>query len=182
MMEEIKSMILGLCRDKEWGWRAHIESVVKYSRILAGKTDADEEVCELSAWLHDIIKIRDGKKDLHHVNGSEEAVRILEEYGYPKDRIQQVKHCILTHSSDENYTPESVEAKIVASADALSHFDNLLELAHYAFVIKKESVDQCRETLLRKYEKSWNKLLIPEAREIARPKYEAIKLVLGEQD
>jgi len=182
MIEEIKSMILELCKDKEWDWKAHVESVVKYSKILAKKLNADEEVCELSAWLHDIIKIRDGKRDLHHVNGSEEAVKILEKYNYPQEKIQQVKHCIITHSSDENYIPESIEAKIVASADALSHFDNLLALAHYAFVLKKESVNQCRETLLKKYEKSWKKLLIPEAKEIAKPKFEAIKLILGEQN
>ena len=90
MIEEIKSMILELCKDKEWDWKAHVESVVKYSKILAKQLNADEEVCELSAWLHDIIKIRDGKRDLHHVNGSEEAVKILEKYNYPKEKIQQV--------------------------------------------------------------------------------------------
>lgn len=178
MINEIKTMILDLCKDKEWDWKAHIESVVKYSKILAQKLNADEEICEISAWLHDIIKIRDGKRDLHHVLGSQEAEKILEKYNYPKEKIQQVKHCIITHSSDEQYPPESIEAKIVASADALSHFDNLLSLAHYVFAIKKDSVEQCKKILIKKYENSWNKLLIPEAKELAKPKYEAIKLIL----
>jgi uncharacterized protein len=181
MIEKIKSMVLELCKGQEWDWKAHIESVVKYSKLLAKKLNADEEICEISAWLHDIKKIK-GEHEKHHVKGSEEAVKILEGYNYPKEKIQQVKHCIITHSSDENYIPESIEAKIVASADALSHFDNLLALAHYTFVLKKESVEQCKENLLKKYGKSWKKLLIPEAKEIAKPKYEAIKLILGEKD
>jgi len=180
MIEEIKIMILELCEDKDWDWKAHVEAVVKYSKILAQQLNADEEICELSAWLHDIIKIRDGERELHHVTGSNEAVKILERYNYPKEKIQQVRHCIITHSSDEKYSPESIEAKIVASADALSHFDNFLSLAHFTFVLKKESVNQCRKTLVKKYEKSWKKLLIPEAKELAKPKYDAIKIILGE--
>ncbi len=180
MEGEIKEYILKLCENKGWDWKSHILSVVKYSEILAKKLKADEEICEISAWLHDIIKIRDGQRDQHHVKGSEEAVKILEKYNYPEKKIEQIKHCIITHSSDENYIPKSTEAKILATADALSHFDNILALAHFAFTIKKESVNQCRETLLKKYKKSWNKLSIPEAKEIAKLKYEAIKLILGD--
>ena len=108
MINEIKEMILNLCKDQEWDWKSHVESVVKYSKILAKKLNADEEVCEISAWLHDIIKIRDDINELHHVNGSKEAVKILESYNYPNEKIQQVKNCILTHSSDENYTPKTL--------------------------------------------------------------------------
>ena len=123
MIEEIKSMILELCTDKEWDWKAHIESVVKYSKILAKKLNADEEVCELSAWLHDIIKISDEKRDLHHIYGSEEAVKILEKYNYPEEKIQQVKHCIITHSSDKNYIPESMKQKLLR---VLMHYLTLI--------------------------------------------------------
>jgi uncharacterized protein len=180
MINEIKKLVLDLCKNTNWDWENHLESVAYYSKILAKKLNADEEICELSAWLHDIIKIRGGKKDYHHIEGSLEAEKILEKYNYPKQKILKIKHCIITHSSDKKYVPESIEAKIVASADALSHFDNLLSLAYYAFVLKKESTNQCKETLLKKYENSWNKLLIPEAKELAKPKYEAIKLILGE--
>lgn len=115
-------MVLELCKDKEWDWRSHIESVVRYSKLLSQKLNADEEICEISAWLHDIKKIK-GERERHHVHGSEEASEILKGYAYPENRINMIKHCILTHSSDKNYMPESKEAKIVAFADALSHFD-----------------------------------------------------------
>ena len=182
MIEEIKSMILELCKDKEWDWKSHIESVVKYSKLLAKKLDADEEICEISAWLHDIKKIK-GEKEKHHVHGSEEAAEILKRYNYPEDRIEKIKHCILTHSSDKNYMPESKEAQIVASADALSHFDNFLALAFVVYNLKNHSIEEGREWLIKKYETCWDKLeLVPEAKEIAKEKYDAIKLILGEQN
>jgi hypothetical protein len=79
--------------------------------------------------------------------------------------------------------PESKEAKIVASADALSHFDNFLALAYVVYNLKKLSIEEGREWLIKKYDKCWNKLeLVPEAEKIAKEKYYAIKLILGEQN
>ena len=131
MVAEIRNMILDLCKGKSWDWRPHIEGVVKYSKLLAKKLGADEEICEISAWLHDIIKLKDSEQAEHHIKGSEEAVRILNGYGYPKERIERIKHCILTHSSDRDNIPDSKEAKIVASADALSLLDNFLNLSYF---------------------------------------------------
>jgi len=152
----------------------------KYSKLLAKKLDADEEVCEIAAWLHDIRKLK-GVREKHHVFGADEAEEILKGSGYPSDKISMVKECILTHSSDENYPPKTLEAKIVASADALSHFDNFLALAHSSFKIKGLSISEGKESIIQKYKTCWAKL-IPEAKEIAQQKYEAIKLILGEQD
>ena len=179
MIKGIKAIILELCEGKDWTWRPHVESVVKYSKILATKLGADVEICEIAAWLHDIEKIR-GNKVEHHVRGSIAAEEILKKCKYPQERIDMVKHCILTHSSDEQFVPESKEAKIVASADALSHFDNFLALAYQGFRVKNLSLEEGREWLASKYKKSWDKLgLLPEARDIARPRYDAIKMILG---
>ena len=132
--------------------------------------------------LHDIQKIRDGKRDLHHVNGSNEAEVILRNLGFPEDKIKEVKHCIITHSSDKNYPPESKEAKILHNADALSHFDNFMAFAHWVYGIDKLSIEQGRKVLIEKYRRNWEKLTLPEAKKIAKPKYEAINLILGEQN
>ena len=170
-------MILDLCKDP--GWRDHIESVVKFSEILARKLNADIEICLISAWLHDIKKIK-GEKDKHHVHGSEEAGEILMKLYYPADRIEKVKHCILTHSSDMNYIPKSIEAKVITSADALSHFSNFLDLAQTAFTFRKLSLEEGRNWLIKKYQGYWNKVqILPEARDLVKDQYDAIKLILG---
>jgi len=180
MTEKIRLMMLKLCENQDWCWKEHIESVVKYSKQLAKKLKADEEVCELAAWLHDIIKIRDRQRELHHVKGSEEAEKILKKLGYPQDKIEKVKHCILTHSSDKNYSPESIEAKIVSSADAMAHFDNFWALAHTAYRLKRLSIPEGRNWVKKKYESCWAKMM-PEAKEIARQKYDAVKVLLEEK-
>ena len=76
IIKKIKTMVIELCRKDTW-WRLHIGSVVKYSKLLAKKTNADEEVLEISAWLHDIQKIK-GRRELHHVNGANEAEKIYD--------------------------------------------------------------------------------------------------------
>ncbi|MBU0536113.1 MAG: HD domain-containing protein [Nanoarchaeota archaeon] len=178
MLSKIKSMVLELCEGSKWNWKGHITSVVKYSRLLAKKTGADVVVCETAAWLHDVVKIT-GTREGHHIKGSEKAEEILRDMGYDKEFIGKVKHCILTHSSDEKYPPESKEAKIVAAADALSHFDNFMSIAHGALVTKGLSTEDARELIIKKYETAWKKVnLLPEAAELGRKRYEAIMLIL----
>ncbi|MFH0875468.1 MAG: HD domain-containing protein [archaeon] len=180
IVSKVKTMMLELCKDKDFDWAKHITSVAKYSKILAEKLHADAEVCELSAWLHDIIKIRDGVRDLHHVKGSEEAAKILAPYNYPTEKIEKVKHCILTHSSDKNYPPLSVEAKIVAASDALSHLDNFIDLAYVAFNLKKYGITEGKGWLNKKYDACWDKIrILPEAAEIGEERYKAIRLIIS---
>tara|TARA_Y100000310_G_C20407049_1_gene680170 strand:- start:73 stop:612 length:540 start_codon:yes stop_codon:yes gene_type:complete len=172
----LKGMILKLCKKNKWDWENHVKSVVKYSKILAKKMKADKEICEVSAWLHDIIKIKHSKAKSHHIKGSIEAEKILKNLNYPEDKIKKIKQCILTHSSDKKYQPKSKEARILASADALSHFDNPISNIYFALVIKKQNTKEAKKTLIKKAKNNWNKL-IPEAKKIAKPKYEAIKLL-----
>ena len=180
VMEKIKPMVLEWCGDPahRW-WRTHVESVVEYSQMLAERLGGNKEILEVSAWLHDIKKIRDGEKEDHHVKGAKEAGEILTGLGYPMDKVQQVIYCILTHSSDETRPPGTMDAKILASADSLSHFDNFMAFAHWVYSLDGLSIADGRDMLVKKYAKNWKKLM-PEAREIAQPKYDAIKSVLGE--
>lgn len=176
IIPKIRQIILDLCKDKDWKWKNHIESVVRNSKVLAKKTGADEEIVEIAAWMHDIAKIK-GEKEGHHIIGSEEAANMLKDWSYPEEKIEKVKHCIITHSSDENYPPKTKEAKVLASADALSYFDNFEDLAYGAYKIKGLSAEEGRKFLIIKYEKSWKKLM-PEARKIAKNRYDAIRLLL----
>lgn len=176
MIQKIRSMILDLCKNQKWDWENHILSVVKYSKQLAQQLDADIEICEVSAWLHDISKLK-GKKDDHPVTGSEDAANILKSFNYPQDKIDQVKHCILTHSTDSPSKPQSIEAKIVASADGMSHFDNFLALAYHAYALKGLSLQDGKQHMIKKYDKCWAKM-IPEAHSLVEEKYAHIKYIL----
>jgi len=179
MANKAKKFMQDLCKkkDKTEVWQNHIVLVAKYSKLLAKQLGADEEIAETAAWLHDIMKI-EGKKEKHHVHGAEKAGKILKDMGYSDKKIKHIQACILTHSSDTHYPPKTLEAKIVASADALSHFDNLAGLAYVAYSLRKLSREEGRIWLLQKFKTAWQKLCFPEARAMVKPKYEAIKELL----
>lgn len=173
--KEIKELILSLCEGKDWDWKGHVESVVKHSKNLSKEYGADKEVCEIAAWLHDIDKIKGGKEG-HHIRGAKEAEIILKKLDYPDDKIKKVCYCILTHSSDNTYPPKTLEAKIVASADSLAHFDNFLSIMQFCF--KKEyGIDKIKEKILKKANQSYDKMM-PKVKKLAKPKYDAIKEIL----
>ena len=176
MIEDIKKLIIDLCKEDET-WKRHVESVVKNSKLYGEKLGADLEILEVSAWLHDISKIK-GVDDGHHIKGAEEAENILKEKGYPEDKIEAVKHCVLTHSSDENYPPVSLEAKTLASADAMDYFDDFIYMTYHANLKYGKDIDAQKEWLSSKLEKSWKKIM-PEIKDMLKEKYEAIKLLLN---
>lgn len=187
MKEEIKKMIRELheimkkeCKSSViWvssAYEEHILLVIKYSKMLAKKLNADEEIVEISALLHDITILR-GDKLNHHNSGPIEAEKILKEFNYPQEKIEKVKHCINAHRGSQKIKRETVEAECVASADGMSHFDvipRLLLMGYDKTKDRKEALEWTKSKL----ERSWNKL-IPEAKEIVRNKYEAWKIISG---
>lgn len=163
-----------------WGeefYSLHLVGVNKYSKLLAEKLGADMEVVELAAWLHDIGSIIYGRKD-HHLTGARIAGEKLRELGYPEEKIIWVQQCILAHRGSENIVPETIEAKIIADADALSTFDYIHGPFLAAFVYEKLNQLQARKSVRQKYINSWNKLSFSESKEIIKPKYEAVMLLL----
>ena len=140
--------------------------------------NADEEIAETAALLHDYASILNEEwYPEHHIHGTRLAEEVLREYNYPEDRIEKVKYCIYTHRASKNIPRETVEAKIVASADGMAHFDNVSSLLHLVFVNDKMGIDEGTKVVLDKLERDWNKLM-PEAKEMVKEKYDAIKLAL----
>ncbi len=173
-ISDVKKIILELSESRGVK-KGHIINVVKYSLFLAKKLKADREICEIAAWLHDIDKLKGGKEG-HHIRGAKDAEEILTKLKYPKDKIKKVCYCILTHSSDKNYLPKTLEAKIVASADALAHFDDFLEIVYF-YYNRGLTIDETRDRILKKADKSFNKMM-PYAKKLAKKRYDAIKILL----
>ena len=171
MEEECKN------KKKEETW-SHIISVVKYAKQLAKEREADDEIVEISSWLHDIGRIK-GDPENHHISGGNYAEVFLLKYSYPIEKIERIKHCILAHRGSKNIARETVEAECITDADTLSHFDNIFSLFNLALVKKKLNIDESRNFVRDKLERSWNKLT-PKAKEIIKSKYEAAMLLLKE--
>ena len=104
---------------------AHVERVHNLALFLAEKIKEpiDLEVLEIATIMHDIAGAKEladpsGKTD-HAVLGAQMAGEILAKEDYDKNKIEQVKHCIISHRYRTENPPESLEAKILFDADKL---------------------------------------------------------------
>ena len=183
MIKEIASLAELECKNDSnvFGyeiWTHHISIVVKYAVMLAKKLDADREIVEIASLLHDYASIKDKSMyEEHHIYGAVEAESILRQYKYPEDRILRVKDCIMQHRGSVILERTSKESLCIASADAMAHIDQIPSLLHLAYFKRKMNVDEGAEWVMRKIERSWNKLC-PEAKDIMKGKYESAKIIL----
>lgn len=102
----------------------HIERVYNLCLHLAKyESDVDLEILKTAALLHDIARFKEfqdktGKIE-HAALGAEMAEEVLKTLGYSKEKIEQVKHCIIVHRYRRNRKPKTVEAMILFDADKL---------------------------------------------------------------
>ncbi len=180
-IDKIKELVRWELRkaNKMYEWNLHLMVVKKYADRLAEIHNPDREVLELAVWLHDIGKIRYGDVN-HHLSGVQDAEVILRDHNYPEDVIGKVKECILTHRVEsKDRFPESMEARILASADAMYTFEIVpalfWEACHEMGLGVKEACDWVAEEI----ERSWSrKIVLPEGKEMVRDKYEAFRKIV----
>ncbi len=159
-------------------WQNHVLLVVKYAKLLAQQLRADEEVCEISALLHDYAGILDfNLYEDHHVHSARIAHELLLKLEYPKDKVEHIKHCILSHRASKNIPRKTKEANIIASADAIAHiiaWESLLDLALFEYSYAEP---EAKAWVARKLSRSYQKIM-PEALLFIEEKYKLIKIAL----
>lgn len=160
------------------GWTYHVTIVVKYAKLLAERLDADKEIVEISAFLHDYASVKDSSMyKEHHIYGAIEAEKILRGFNYPEERINKIKDCIIQHRGSVPLERTTKESICLASADAMAHIDQVPSLLHLVYYKRKMDVTEGANWVSEKIERSWNKLC-PEAKEIIKNKYESAKIIL----
>ena len=137
MVKEIAKTVEEACKKEtnyfDYGvWAHHVLPVVKYAKLMARKLGADEEIVEIAALLHDYASVKDyDLYENHHLHGAELAEQILKGHNYPQDKIEQVKHCILSHRGSKVTQRLTKEALCVADADSMAHFDSISSCSSY---------------------------------------------------
>ncbi len=152
-------------------WDIHIKPVIEYSKQMAEKYKADIEAVWLGAILHDIARLND--EEPHDEIGSEKACKMLIEKGFDKKLAEKVKSIILTHRC-RKYPPETLEQKILASADAMAHFLPPFYLWIGKYSNKKFA--EITEGNLRKIERDYNeKIFFEDEKKIVEEQYKILK-------
>lgn len=89
---------------------------------IGKKENADMEVLEIAAFLHDIGREEQDKSDgkiCHAEKGAILARELLSKIEIDKEKIDKIVHCIETHRFRKDNAPNSKEAKILFDADKL---------------------------------------------------------------
>jgi uncharacterized protein len=123
IFEEIKKEVeknlggINSCHELE-----HTERVYNLAMHIGKKENADLDVLALAALLHDIARKEQdeskGKID-HAVRGAQMAKEILERYNLPKEKLENILHCIKAHRYRNDVAPETIEAKVLYDSDKL---------------------------------------------------------------
>lgn len=157
----------------------HIEGVVRNGELLAEKYNADKEIVMIAAWLHDIASVTDyALYEDHHIHGAEMANEILSQLSYDESKIHIVQNCIRNHRGSVYVNKSNAEEVCVADADAISHFDRVPSLLHFAYVEQQMSIDEGIQFVKGKLERSYRKLS-QESKEFYKDKYRQVMNVLG---
>lgn len=181
--EKIKQELLIRCekskqKDGYDFWNEHIKYVVENAVALAKKYNADIEIVELGALLHDIAMPSEyGESENHHIYGAEIAEQLLTQLDYPKDRIERVKNCVLNHRGSKDRPRNTIEEQCVADADVIAHFDCIPPLFSLVYKEMNLSISDGKEYVRKKLERDYNKLS-SKTREILKDRYENIINVL----
>lgn len=183
IVEKIKIFVENECKkpSSKYGFEPfsfHFMQVAEYADKLADKLEGDKEIILIAAWLHDIGSIIYGRED-HHITGAKIAEEKLTEFNYPQEKIELVKKCIFNHRGSQDNERGSLEEKILADADAMSNFDNISGIFKAAFVYENKNQGEAKESVRKKLENKWGKLHFEDSRNIIRPKYEALKILLN---
>ena len=182
IVEEIRTFVENECKKptSKFGYEPfpeHLVPMVKYAENLADEFNADKELIQIAAWLHDIGSIIYGREN-HHITGSKVAEEKLKELNYPSEKIELIKKCILNHRGSVNNKRESIEEQIIAEADVLSNFDNIAGIFKVAYVYENKTQSEGKKSVLDKLERKFKQLHFEKSKELVRPKFEAAKLLL----
>ncbi len=99
----------------------HIMRVYKNAEIIGRSEGADMEVLLPAVLLHDIVVYPKGsaKSSRSSDESADLAKKILDNYGCPRKKINQICYCIRAHSYSKKVVPTSLEGRILQDADRL---------------------------------------------------------------
>lgn len=180
-LSQIKELVKNECTSLgfagSWFYGVHLLAVEKFAKELLKKLPkANKEVVMLGVWLHDSQRIRGIKGD-HAEIGAVEAQKVMEQFKYDKGIIDQVKAIILSHSCDTKLMPATLEGKILATADAMSHYANDFYLT--IAITGKRDLPAFKKWALEKLDKDYNKkIFFAFAKTQIKQRHKVLKVLL----
>lgn len=167
-----------------WGYKNHVLVVVKNAEEMAAAKSANVKLCVAGALLHDIADTEMLRKsDNHEIRSLKIARELLKQHGFDAGEVEQVATGIIAPHSCIESLPETLEGKILATADALAHFETDFYIyfcwQHWSGDGEQGYAD-FKKWALSKIERDFaRKIFFEDIKERARPSYRALKSVFA---
>lgn len=100
----------------------HVRRVYHMATRLAKAENADIQIVQAAALLHDVMDSEAGTaaRENHHITSARYAEEVLLQEGWGDQRIKAVQHCIRAHRfRSKGERPETNEAQVLFDADKL---------------------------------------------------------------
>lgn len=147
----------------EWFIKWHLELVETLSKdMMRYYPEADETILVVLSWMHDYGKIVDfaNQYDLKY---ADEGKQVLKELGFNENFAEMIGESVKLFDKKDHLENESIEIRIVSSADACSHLIGPWVSLYWHENPDKPFEDIMKENI-RKMGGEWElKVTIPEA-------------------
>lgn len=163
-----------------WLWENHTQKVGEIAVSLAEKYKADKELVTVAAYLHDFgDAFVDRKSSQFEEINNKNTQQVLSEAGYSNSEIVEITKIISKHSCKDGNLPSSLEEKVLATADAISHLDlNLCLQFCWMKIPRNISFEEWLKWMNKKVDKEFEKkMFFEDEKEAIRANYEALKLL-----
>lgn len=162
----------------DWLYDHHVFVVCDYAKELARRFGAREDLSYAAAILHDIADVKMKREDETHGEESLAIARqLMKESGFGDQDIKLVvDDAIQYHSCHEGVAPESLEGKVLATADSLAHLKSDFYVYGTRMFDRKKSLNDVKAWVLKKVERDFHdKIQFDEVRQEVTSDYEMIK-------
>ncbi|MFX0047557.1 MAG: HD domain-containing protein [Candidatus Hermodarchaeota archaeon] len=157
----------------------HIERVLKTSSELGNTLNANLLVIKIAALLHDVGRyVRRGNANENHAKVSAKIAKeflIKNKFNIVKEDVENIVHCISTHSFSNDLKPETLEAKILSDSDKLDALGAIGLYRTIGFTIKNGGgIEQVINHLENKILLLKDRLYLDESKKIAEQRQKII--------
>ncbi len=185
LVAPVREYVRQACRRKEniFGpsfFEEHLLVVAGCASRMATYLNADSEIVELAAYLHDLSAVCDPSTLAIHATASADLAKLLlTERAYASDTVTGVAGAIASHSAPLQIGRASPEAVCVSNADAAARILRPTYWLYVAFGIRKEGFEEGRRWLRTLLEAHWRDLIEP-AKELVASQYATAIALLQE--
>lgn len=165
----------------EWIYQSHVLVVAKNAEYLAKESKADVVYSVAGALLHDIADTEmDRSNPQHEARSVDIAREVLSKSGFSKENIEEIIKEVISPHSCTHTMPTLLEGKVLATADALAHFQTEFYTYFAWNHLGANNYKEFKHWVLEKVERDLNKkIFFASSKKKIRKEYEAIKLLFS---